>query len=113
MGIVYFSKVTANARTSGALFVYRVHFASSVSSVIGFSGRDSDSSNASGEETSSADMSFCFFFNVVVESPSPEAPRFFVTLFAAARTCLATFSSFKTVDRVCGFEVDIAATLRL
>lgn len=91
-GIVYFNKVTANARTSGARFVYRTVLASS-SSVATTLGRARDSSIAAGVMGISAEASF---LRLLGDSGrvSPE-DLFFVTRLAALRICLASFSSAK------------------
>ena len=91
--MVYFNRVTANAKVKGARFVYRIVFANS-SSVATTLGRARDSSMAAGVMSSSAGWSFLRLLVGDSGCVSPE-DLFFVTLFAALRTCLAIFSSAK------------------
>lgn len=89
--MVYFSNVTAKARTRGARLVYKIIELSSFSSA-SLEGRASEASMVAGSDFSLYEV----FFRLTVSSVWPSsAARFLDTRLAALSICFDSFSSVK------------------
>ena len=92
LGCVYFSNVTAKARTRGARLVCSTVWESS-SSLVSMVGSEREVSIAAGLDGSASDSRFGFLAGVGGEASVEE--RFFDIRFAVSKSFLAVFSSGK------------------